>query len=146
VKYLRIVAEMPRPFGIQHDAAMSPQGLNESTNLDIEPGSQFPLHFAWSPSTGMVRATYRVEVESYEPRGDRFQCQLLELVEASGVQVGSELTREMLDRLVGQHVLVPREGLNGLSLRLKMTTLTGGLKKPYFFNDKPHSADASGTA
>jgi len=82
----------------------------------------------------MVRATYRVEVESYEPRGDRFQCKLLELVEASGIRAGSELTREMLERLVGQHVLVPREGLNGLILRLKMTTLTGGLKRPYVFN------------
>jgi hypothetical protein len=61
---------------------------------------------------------------------------LLELVEASGIQSGSELTQEMLDRVVGLHVLVPREGLNGLILRLKMTTLTDGLKRPYFFNDK----------
>ncbi len=99
-----------------------------------EQGDQTTLRFAWSPSTGMVRATYRVEVERYEPKGDRFQCQLLELVETSGIQFDSELTREMLEGLVGQHVLVPREGLNGLSLRLKMTTLTGGLKKPYFFN------------
>lgn len=37
-----------------------------------EKGEQIVLRFAWSPSTGMVRATYRVEVESYEPRGDRF--------------------------------------------------------------------------
>ena len=97
-------------------------------------GSQLPLRLAWSPSTGMVRATFRVEVESYEPKGDRFQCKLLELVEASGVRSGSELTQEMLDRLVGQHVFVPREGLNGLVLQLKMTTLTGGLKHPYFFD------------
>ena len=115
---------------------MGLQRLCESNNLNIEPGTQIPLRFAWSPSTGMVRATYRVEVESYEPRGDRFQCRLLELVEASGIRSGSELTQEMLDRLVGQHVLVPREGLNGLILRLKMTTLTGGLKKPYFFNNQ----------
>jgi hypothetical protein len=91
----------------------------------------------------MVRATYRVEVEGYEPRGDRFQCKILELVEANGIRSGSELTREMLDRLVGQHVLVPREGLNGTVLRLKMTTLTGGLKKPYFFS---LSNEASGLA
>jgi hypothetical protein len=108
--------------------------FNESSNLDIELGAQLPLRFAWSPSTGMVRATYRVEVESCEPRGDRFRCRLLELVEASGVRAGSDLTQEMLEQLVGQHVLVPREGLSGLILRLKMTTLTGGLKKPYFFN------------
>jgi hypothetical protein len=101
----------------------------------------------------MVRATYRVEVESYEPRGDRFQCKILELIEASGIRAGSELTQEMLDRLVGQHVLVPREALNGLILRLKLTTLTGGLKRPYFYNDqstmtndKSSSADASGTS
>ena len=109
--------------------------MSESINLNIEPGAQLPLRFAWSPATGKVHATYRVEVESYEPRGDRFQCKLLELVEASGVQSGSELSQEMLDGLVGQHVLVPREALNGLILRLKLTTLTGGLKKPYFFND-----------
>jgi hypothetical protein len=102
----------------------------------IKSGDQFAIHFAWSPSTGMVRAAFRVEVEDYEPKGDRFQCRILELVDASGIQSGSELTQEMLDRLVGQHVLVPREGLNGLVLRLKMTTLTGGLKKPYFFNDQ----------
>lgn len=105
----------------------------------VNPNQQSILRFAWSPSTGMVRATYRVEVESYEPRGDRFQCRILELVEASGVRSGSELTQEMLDRLVGQHTLVPREGLNGLILRLKMTTLTGGLKRPYFF-DEPLTA------
>jgi hypothetical protein len=102
-----------------------------------EPGSQLPLRFAWSPSTGMVKATYRVEVESYEPRGDRFQCKLLELVEASGIRSDSELTQEMLESLVGQRTLVPREGLNGLILRLKMTTLTGGLKRPYFFDESP---------
>jgi len=102
--------------------------------LDIPAGTQLPLCFAWSPSTGMVRATYRVEVGRYEPKGDRFLCKLLELIEVSGLQDGSELTREMLDRLVGQSVLVPREGLNGLTLRLKMTTLTGGLKHPYFFD------------
>ena len=102
----------------------------------FEPGAQLPLRFAWSPATGNVRATYRVEVERYEPKGDRFQCKLLELVEASGIRSGSELTQEMLDQLVGQHVLVPREGLNGLILNLKMTTLTGGLKKPYFFNSQ----------
>ncbi len=96
---------------------------------------QIIFHFAWSPSTGLVRAAFRAEVEYYEPKGDRFQCKLLELVEVSGLQSGSELTRDMLDRLVGQHVLVPREGLDGLTLRLKMTTLTGGLKRPYFFGE-----------
>ena len=109
-------------------------GTKRIDQLDIQPGTQLLLRFAWSPSTGLVRATYRVEVESYEPRGDRFRCRLLELVEASGVRAGSDLTQEMLEQLVGQHVLVPREGLNGLILRLKMTTLTGGLKRPYFFN------------
>lgn len=99
----------------------------------IHTGDQVTLRFAWSPATGLVRATYRAEVERYEPKGDRFQCRLLELVEVSGLQSGSELTREMIENLVGQHVLVPREGLNGLTLRLKMTTLTGGLKHPYFF-------------
>lgn len=83
----------------------------------------------------MVRATYRAEVGRYEPKGDRFQCRLLELIETSGLQDGSDLTREMLDQLVGQQVLVPHEALNGLTLRLKMTTLTGGLKRPYFFTE-----------
>lgn len=83
----------------------------------------------------MVRATYRAEVGRYEARGDRFQCRLLELIETSGLQEKSELTREMLDQLVGQQVLAPHEALNGLTLRLKMTTLTGGLKRPYFFTE-----------
>ena len=102
---------------------------------EIKTGTQLLLRFAWSPpSAGLVRATYRVEVGRYEPKGDRFQCRLLELIEVSGLREGSELTQEMLDHLVGQSVLVPREGLNGLTLRLKMATLTGGLKHPYFFD------------
>src|SRR5512141_760887 len=55
-------------------------------------GHQFDLHFAWAPSTGMVRATYRAEIERYEPKGDRVQCKLIELLEASGVQAESELS------------------------------------------------------
>jgi hypothetical protein len=111
--------------------------------MTFGPSEPVDLHFAWSPPTGLVRATYRAEVERYEPKGDRFQCKLLELIQAGEQQShhktgivpsGSELTRDMLDHLVGQHVLVPREALNGLTLRLKMTTLTGGLKRPYFFN------------
>jgi len=102
---------------------------------DIPIGAQLPLHFAWSPATGLVRATFRAEVTGYEPKGDRFKCRLIELVELSGVQSGSELTREMIHRLIGQSALIPRDGLNGLTLRLKMTTLTGGLKRPYFFTD-----------
>jgi hypothetical protein len=99
----------------------------------ILPGHQFDLHFAWAPSTGMVRATYRAEIERYEPKGDRFQCKLIELVEVNGIQSDSELSQEMISNLIGQRVLVPREGVEGMILRLKMTTLTGGLKKPYFF-------------
>ena len=106
-----------------------------SVETEFKPGDQLALHFAWSPATGLVRASFRAEVEYYEPKGDRFQCKLLELIEAKGIQADSELTPEMIDRLVGQHVLVPREALHGLILRLKMTTLTGGLKKPYFFRE-----------
>src|SRR5512141_989865 len=101
----------------------------------IQPGHQFELHFAWALSTGMVRATYRAEIERYEPKGDRFQCKLIELVEASGVKSDSELTQAMISNLIGQQVLVPREGVEGMTLRLKMTTLTGGLKRPYFFKE-----------
>jgi hypothetical protein len=128
---------MLRPFGTQHDtfAKFERDDHLLSESPDISPGTQLPLSFAWSPSTGMVQATYRAEVGRYEPRGDRFQCTLIELIETSGLQPGSDLTREMLDRLVGQQVLVPREALNGLTLRLKMTTLTGGLKRPYFFTE-----------
>ena len=99
----------------------------------FQSGDEATLRFAWSPATGLVRATYRAEVGRYEPKGDRFQCKLLELVETNGLHSGSELTREMLDQLVGQQVLVPREALDGLTLHLKMTTLAGGLKRPYFF-------------
>jgi hypothetical protein len=99
----------------------------------IELGHQFDLHFAWRPSTGLVYAIFKAEVERYEPRGNRYQCKLIELIEASGIHSGSELSRAMIDRLVGQQVLVPQEALDGLVLRLKMSTLTGGLKKPYFF-------------
>ena len=106
-----------------------------SIKPDFKPGDQLALLFAWSPTTGLVRASFRAEVERYEPKGDRFQCKLLELLEVHGLQTGSELTREMIDQLAGQRVLVPREALDGVRLQLKMTTLTGGLKKPYFFKE-----------
>ena len=106
-----------------------------SSKPDFKTGDQLALHFAWSPATGLVRASFRAKVERYEPKGDRFECKLLELLEVQGLQTGSELTQEMLDHLVGQHVLVPREALDGLRLQLKMATLTGGLKKSYFFSE-----------
>ena len=84
----------------------------------------------------MVRATYRAEIERYEVKGDRFQCKLIDLIATSGVKSNSELTQDMISNLIGQRVLVPREGVEGMILRLKMTTLTGGLKKPYFFNEQ----------
>ena len=105
--------------------------MSDSTAFDI--GHQFDLHFAWAPSSGMVRATYRAEIERYEPKGDRVQCKLIELLEARGVQADSELSPAMISNLIGQHVLVPHEALDGIILRLKMSTLTGGLKRPYFF-------------
>ena len=102
----------------------------------------FDVHFTWSPSTGRVRATYRAEIEQYEPEGDRYLCKLIELVEASGIQSGSELTLEMLHGLVGKRLRVPQPALEGVALPLKMSTLTGGLRKPYFFDRgtaEPHT-------
>jgi hypothetical protein len=101
----------------------------------------FDVHFSWSPSTGRVKATYRAEIERHEPEGNRYLCKLIELVETSGLQSGSELTLEILHGLVGKHLRVPQPALDGVVLPLKMSTLTGGLRRPYFFDGdtaEPH--------
>ena len=98
--------------------------------LDID------LHFAWSPSSGRVKATYRAEVIRHEPEGQRDVCRLIELVEIQRTGSGDEITDEMLRGLIGKCVRVPHEALGSdVILPLKVTTLTGGLRRPYFFDE-----------
>jgi hypothetical protein len=91
------------------------------------------LHFAWSSSSGRVKAAYRAEVLNDQSDDDRFVCRLSELlaVERAGDTPGDEALRG----LIGKHVRVPREALDGTTLPLKMATLTGGLSRPYFFDE-----------
>jgi hypothetical protein len=102
------------------------------------PAESVILRFAWSPAPERIRATYRAEVIQYEVDGDRYVCRLMELftVERSGS--GQAVSDERLRDLVGKYVRVPGEALNGDVLPLKMSTLTGDLARPYFFDTKPN--------
>ena len=94
------------------------------------------LHFAWSPPSGRIKATYRAEVIRYEPEGQRVVCRLIELVEIERAEWGGEITDEMLRGLIGKCAHVPHEALlTEMILPLKVTTLTGGLRQPYFFDE-----------
>ena len=98
--------------------------------LDID------LHFAWSPPSGRIKATYRAEVIRYEPEGHRDVCRLIELVGIQRAGPADEITDEMLRGLVGKCARVPHEALDSdVILPLKVSTLTGGLRRPYFFDE-----------
>jgi hypothetical protein len=93
------------------------------------------LHFAWSPPGGRVKANYRAEVRRYEAEGDRYVCRLIDLVEVDRSGATDAITDPMLRGLTGKYARVPREALmTQMLLPLKVATLTGGLRRPYFFN------------
>jgi hypothetical protein len=98
------------------------------------PAEPVELHFAWSSPWGRVTATYRAAVLRDEAAGDRYVCRLTELagVERSAPEAIDE---DILRGLIGKCVRVPRQALNGITLPLKMSTLTGGLTRPYFFDE-----------
>jgi hypothetical protein len=95
------------------------------------------LHFAWSPRPERIQAVYRAEVIQYEVDGDRYVCRLMELVAVEGSASSQAVSDEWLRALVGKYVRVPGEALNGAVLPLKMSTLDGGLARPYFFDAAP---------
>ena len=92
------------------------------------------IRFAWSPPAGRVKAAYRAEVREYLADGDRYVCQLAELVAVERSGSSEDVSDEALRGLVGKCVRVPREALSGMTLPLKMATLTGSLAHPYFFS------------
>jgi len=95
------------------------------------------VRFAWSPPSGRVMAAYRAEVIRHEPEGRREVCRLIELVEIQRDGSGSEISDDVLRGLIGQCARVPREALSrDMILPLKIATLTGGLRRPYFFNEQ----------
>jgi hypothetical protein len=93
------------------------------------------IRFAWSAASGHVQATYRIDVLRYEPGGDRTVCRLVELISVERSQPDEGVSDDALCGLIGKCVRAPREALNGPILALKMTTLTGGLARPYFFDE-----------
>ena len=84
-----------------------------------------------------MRATFRAEVIQYEVDGDRYVCRLMELVAVERSGSSQAVSDERLRNLVGKYVRVPGEALNGAVLPLKMSTLSGGLARPYFFDAAP---------
>jgi len=81
-------------------------------------------------------AAYRAEVIEYQPAGDRYVCRLSELLSIERTDAGDEPGEDALRGLIGKVVRVPPEALHGTTLPLKMATLTGGLRRPYF-SDEP---------
>ena len=95
------------------------------------------LRYAWSPLSGRVRATYRAKVIRYEPDGHRDVCRLIELVEVNRTGSTEPITDDLLNGLIGKCARVPHEVLGSdMILPLKVATLIGGLRRPYFFNDR----------
>jgi len=99
----------------------------------IEQGNT--IRFAWSTASSRIQATYRIQVLRYEAGGDRCVCRLVELISVDRNQPDEAVSDEILRSLVGKCVRVPSEALNGTTLLLKVATLTGGLARPYFFDE-----------
>lgn len=92
------------------------------------------LRFAWSPSAGRVKATYRAEVIAHLVESERYLCRLVELIDVERRGASDTIDGDVLHGLIGKHVHVPREALDGLVLPLKMSTLTETHTHPYFFD------------
>jgi hypothetical protein len=93
------------------------------------------LCFAWSTPAGRVKATYRAEVVSHAASADRYVCRLADLVAVERDAANHAVSDDVLRNLIGKCVRVPREALNGRTLPLKPATLSGGLSRPYFFDE-----------
>ena len=93
------------------------------------------IRFVWTGASGRVQAVYRAEVLRYEVAGDRVACRLVALISVDRNQPDEAVSDDALRSLIGKCVRVPREALNGSLLPLKVTTLTGGLARPYFFDE-----------
>jgi hypothetical protein len=63
-------------------------------------------------------------------------CRLVELLLVDRSQPDEIVSDDALRGLIGKCVRVPREALNGSILALKIATLTGGLARPYFFDEQ----------
>jgi hypothetical protein len=99
-----------------------------------QPGDTFSVQMGWTlPDGHRIQATFKVQVEAFEPEKNRMRCRLLEIEAVVGSKPASEIDPEYLSRvgmLVGKRALIPTEALRGLVLPLRLATLTG--EHPYF--------------
>jgi hypothetical protein len=102
--------------------------------LELQVGAEFEVSMQWQlggANSAFARATFVVEVEAIENVRDRLLCRLVEIVQLRTSHPPESLDQTMLARikaLVGKYAYLPMEVTRGISLHLKVTTLTGLLE------------------
>ena len=93
------------------------------------PASSTLVHFGWKlPDGHWVRATFATEWIAYDEPRDRWLGILREVSDAlDSVPLP---VADSIRSLIGHWVYIPSEGRDGMTLPLKLSTLTG---KPRFF-------------
>lgn len=96
------------------------------------------VSFGWRlPGDARLRVTFAAEVVGYQADKDRWLIRLTGPAPALDPGVPADI-RRAIENLPGQWVFVPNEARNGLTLPLKLETLTGRIR--YFYTDDPRNA------
>lgn len=87
-----------------------------------------------------LKVTFAAEVVAYQADKDRWLIRLKGPAPALDPRVPADI-RQAIEHLPGQWVFVPNEARNGLTLPLKLETLTGRIR--YFYIDDPRNAGST---
>ncbi|MCS7060707.1 MAG: hypothetical protein RMN25_06025 [Anaerolineae bacterium] len=102
---------------------------------------QFPVSFGWRlPNDARLKVTFQAEVIAYQPDKDRWLIRLAGPPPALDAQVPADI-RQAIEALPGRWVFVPSEARRGVTLPLKLETLTGRIR--YFYAHDPRSEQPS---
>lgn len=96
------------------------------------------VSFGWRlPGDVRLKVTFAAEVVAWQPDKDRWLIRLKAPAPPLDPAIPPDI-RRAIENLPGRWVFVPSEARNGLTLPLKLETLTGRIR--YFYADDPRQA------
>lgn len=99
------------------------------------------VSFGWRlPGDARLKVTFSAEVVAYQADKDRWLIRLKGPAPALDPRVPEDI-RRAIENLPDRWVFVPGEARNGLTLPLKLETLTGRIR--YFYTEDPRNADTT---
>ncbi len=99
------------------------------------------VSFGWRlPGNVRLKVTFEAEVVAYQADKDRWLIRLKGPAPTLDPNVPADI-QHAIAVLPGRWVFVPNEARNGLTLPLKLETLTGRIR--YFYTDDPRNPDST---